>query len=320
MTYLIGADEAGYGPNLGPLVTSATLWRVPGNVGHADLYDALSGVVSPEASGRDQGRLPIADSKELYQPGGALGDLELGVLASLSHLNHPVLTWRDIWRCLDPDVLADLAAQPWHDGFDAGLPSHARPDLLEQLTTAFSRGLAAANVELLAVRSAVVFPQRFNRLVARHGNKASALSVTTLSLVAALAEPLGNEPIYILCDKHGGRNYYSALLQHIFPVYLAQVVRESRDESTYRWGPPDRPVEISFVAKGERFLPSALASMTCKYLRELAMLPFNEYWQRHVPDLKPTAGYPEDALRFKREIAAAQQRLGIDDDILWRCR
>ena len=32
MTYLIGTDEAGYGPNLGPLVISATVWQVPDGV------------------------------------------------------------------------------------------------------------------------------------------------------------------------------------------------------------------------------------------------------------------------------------------------
>ena len=29
MAFLIGTDEAGYGPNLGPLVISATVWEVP---------------------------------------------------------------------------------------------------------------------------------------------------------------------------------------------------------------------------------------------------------------------------------------------------
>ncbi len=27
--FVIGTDEAGYGPNLGPLVISATLWETP---------------------------------------------------------------------------------------------------------------------------------------------------------------------------------------------------------------------------------------------------------------------------------------------------
>ncbi len=28
MTFLIGTDEAGYGPNYGPLVVSATVWEI----------------------------------------------------------------------------------------------------------------------------------------------------------------------------------------------------------------------------------------------------------------------------------------------------
>ena len=76
----------------------------------------------------------------------------------------------------------------------------------------------------------------------------------------------------------------------------------------------------AFQAKGESHLPTALASMASKYLRELAMQAFNGFWSEHVPDLRPTAGYPVDALRFKADIAAAQQALGISDRILWRSR
>jgi hypothetical protein len=71
---------------------------------------------------------------------------------------------------------------------------------------------------------------------------------------------------------------------------------------------------------GERFLPTALASMTAKYLRELAMRAFNEFWSARVPNLRPTAGYPMDSHRFRNAIAVAQRELGIDDHDLWRNR
>jgi hypothetical protein len=60
--------------------------------------------------------------------------------------------------------------------------------------------------------------------------------------------------------------------------------------------------------------------MTAKYLRELAMRAFNEFWCARVQDLRPTAGYYGDSHRFRKAIAAVQRELGIDDHILWRNR
>ena len=60
--------------------------------------------------------------------------------------------------------------------------------------------------------------------------------------------------------------------------------------------------------------------MTAKYLRELAMRPYNAFWQRHVPELKPTAGYNSDAIRFFKDIRAARKRLKIADALMWRDR
>ncbi len=46
MAYLIGTDEAGYGPNLGPLTISASVWQVADADGGEDLYERLNaGVV-----------------------------------------------------------------------------------------------------------------------------------------------------------------------------------------------------------------------------------------------------------------------------------
>jgi hypothetical protein len=50
------------------------------------------------------------------------------------------------------------------------------------------------------------------------------------------------------------------------------------------------------------------------------MQAFNAFWNQYLPDLKPTAGYPVDAKRFKNEIESVQRQLGIEDRILWRSR
>ena len=39
---LIGTDEAGYGPNLGPLTVAATAWSLPDGVEPQDLWDELT--------------------------------------------------------------------------------------------------------------------------------------------------------------------------------------------------------------------------------------------------------------------------------------
>jgi hypothetical protein len=121
-----------------------------------------------------------------------------------------------------------------------------------------------------------------------------------------------------VCDKHGGRNCYLPLLSQYFPDHMVEVRGEGREQSIYRFGPPERRVDIRFCAKGESYMPVALASMASKYLRELAMLAFNEFWCDRVADLQPTAGYPDDARRFQNAIAATQRELGIDRGLLWR--
>jgi len=82
-----------------------------------------------------------------------------------------------------------------------------------------------------------------------------------------------------------------------------------------------RTIRVAFLLGGEsRSLPIALASMLAKYVRELHMALFNEFWAENVPGLKPTAGYPNDARRFLADIADARARLGIPDEILIRRR
>lgn len=320
MGYLVGTDEAGYAPNLGPLVISATVWSVPGDPNGVDLYRLLSKAVarSPATRKGPPRRVVLADSKVVYKPPGGIADLELGVLAALGLAGAVPATWRDCWRMLDPQSVAAIDALPWHANFERDLPLAADTAHLDRLRNKLGREADGAGIRLLSVRSRAVFPHDWNRLTDEH-NKSTALSLLTLELLSQVLAELDEQPVAVICDKHGGRNFYQPLLQrHV--EHVVEVYGEGRQASVYRWGPADRRTEVMFCVNAERYLPCALASMASKYLRELSMLAFNDYWRGHLPDLRPTAGYPLDAGRFKADIAAVQQSLGIDDRAVWRYR
>ena len=318
MTLLIGTDEAGYGPNLGPLLISATAWRVPDDAAVTDLYDHLQHCVRTDASSNSH--IPIADSKRLYKPGGGLRDLERGLFAALSPRNANLQRWRDAWHVLAPADARHWEGVPWYSDYDMPLPIDLDDGRRSADRVLWAEGLAAANVSLERIRSTALFPERFNERIDRYDSKGAVLSLATLELVRDLLEQYDDSRVLIQCDKHGGRNRYLAVLQTVFPDERMQIVCEGRAASVYRWVTSRREIEIRFVAKGESFLPAALASMASKYLRELAMKAFNAFWQRHLPELKPTAGYPLDAKRFKAEIGTVQRQLGIADRVLWRVK
>lgn len=322
MPFLIGTDEAGYAPNLGPLVISATVWEVADDCADDRLYKLLKKVVCDTAARANKRRVAWADSKALYSPQIGLGVLERGVLAALALCASTPADWRELWQSLDPGLAGELDSLPWHVGFNSALPLVAAIEDLTALVPVLNAGMNSAGVRLIAIYSQSVFPERFNRLAESHGNKAEVLSRLTLELVAAamarLPADAERQPVRVICDRHGGRCRYRPLLQLQFADDLVQVCHESASESIYHWGRDGDRVEIRFRVQGEEYLPVAVASMASKYLREAAMLAFNRFWCAHVPELRPTAGYPLDARRFKTEIEPAQRAMGVEDRVVWR--
>ena len=74
---------------------------------------------------------------------------------------------------------------------------------------------------------------------------------------------------------------------------------------------------VTFMPEAESaHLPVALASMIAKLIRELAMARFNRYWCDRARaaaslELKPTAGYRQDAARWlhdARDILTPEDR------------
>ena len=82
MAWQIGIDEAGYGPNLGPLVIALVAFRLPNEEAETCLWHRLRSGVRRHDEPADSRPL-VADSKLVYSPTRGLRALEHGVLGAL---------------------------------------------------------------------------------------------------------------------------------------------------------------------------------------------------------------------------------------------
>lgn len=315
MTWIVGIDEAGYGPNLGPLVMSAAACRVPAELVGADLWRVLAKAVrAPDED--DDGRLPVGDSKLVYSSSRGLGDLETSVLAVLA-LDPQASLAQFIERfCLAHEP---LDTEPWYHG-KSRLPVAADAARCLDSAERFRQTCQQHDVRWSYFCSVPICPTLFNQLLERWGSKGAVLGHALTRLLECLEQLDGDgEAVHFYIDKHGGRNTYAAMLQNALPDCMVVARKEGAQQSVYRVLGMKREVHFTFQPKADRdHFCVALASMVSKYLRELLMHEFNEFWRTHIADLKPTAGYPGDAARFFEAIAPTARKLGIAAETLWR--
>lgn len=311
---MIGIDEAGLGPNLGPFVVVATVWEWDGSTTDGDLRAAYPTLFTADpADGTD--RLPLVDSKALYQPATGLARLEETVLGLLGG-----------WGAL-PTTLAELHArvnaaeltaprEPWLQTAPLALPVATQSAAIQATAGRVRAAVTGGPCRLAAVAAIVQQPEEFNQSLAATGNKAATTSDGHRRALATALSTVGDAPAAVFSDKHGGRNFYAGFLSELCPGAWVQTRSEGAASSRYR---VDR-IDFTFEPRAERYAPVAVASMIAKLLRELHMHAFNQFWQTHIPGLKPTAGYPQDAKRFAAEIEPTRIRLSIDRTLLWRVK
>jgi ribonuclease HII len=318
MAWIIGLDEAGYGPNLGPFVMTAVALRVPDDSAGADLWQRLAAAVRRDTDSDDD-RLLIADSKVVYSPARGLGPLESAVLAAHRPERGDLRLERYV-QGLCPSSCAALRREHWYSGTTA-LPITVQAAGADEAQRRFAAACRAAGVTCGLVRSVVICAEQFNALAEAAGSKGAVLSHGLAELVRACWQLDGDEPLLFWIDKHGGRNTYAALLQDAVPEGIVLAHQEGRTQSVYSVAGVKRPVRWTFQPRADaEHFSVALASMVSKYIREVLMGEFNRFWQEQVPGLKPTAGYPSDARRFYDAIRPAAERLGLGEAVLWRRR
>lgn len=315
MPWIVGIDEAGYGPNLGPFTQAAVSVFLPDGdtAGWETLQPCLrraNARTHERANTTNDNRLCVDDSKKVYTKSDGFARLERGVFLGLGL---PTGTFTQLLASLcDTAILTELQGEAWFDGHET-VPVQLKPEAAFTLVEGVRIGPIAANL--------VPAPQ-FNKILAGSGSKGTILAAGLVGLLQTVTAALpAGESVLVLCDKQGGRHFYAPLLQATFPGGWIVTECETPAESRYRVEGLGRTVTVVFRPRADADGVSvAWASMLAKYLREVCMRQFNRYWQTHLPDLKPTAGYPVDAKRFFAAIQPVMEKLRIPHESVWRLK
>ncbi len=251
---VLGVDENGYGPRLGPLVVTGVVLRYEGEDPEEELHL------------RQGWPLGIRDSKQVFRR--SVASYARGEALVLGLLDPPPPTLEALMQRLYGDAQVDVwRASPYHA--DLSLPYWASG--IRNLRSALDRrGLAVERVW-----GRVLWPEGLRR----SGNKLQANLHTFLALVEE------SQPDWALLGRIGGMKHYAPHLPEGW-----QTLEEGPD-STYR--APDGKRLGFYLHADDRFLPVALASLVGKYVRELLMLAVNRNLGLEGP-IPLASGYHHD--------------------------
>ncbi|HEY8091560.1 MAG TPA: hypothetical protein VIF09_27030 [Polyangiaceae bacterium] len=305
---LLGVDENGLGPRLGPLVVTAVVARASG-----------SGVA--KASSRPKGALRkrLDDSKKLVSfKDNALGEAWARAIARRTGLGD-AKTADELIHLLSMDGPAALRApcpgdhlgQCWDPGdepfqCDAKLLAKVERDL---------EALGAAGVDVVRGACVVTCTRRLNEGVAKGLTRFHTDLHAMERLVLDARERVGCE-VTAVCGKVGGFNQYSPAFGPL-AGRLHAVVVEGRARSEYSFPGLGR---LAFVRDADaKHLLVSMASLVGKWVRDVLMARIVRYHRVNDVDLPEASGYHDPVTaRFVAATRLSRKKHELPDDCFER--
>lgn len=325
MAVLVGIDEAGYGPLLGPLIVSSAAFSVPDELVKSDLWRVLKAAVGKHKS-RLAGRLLVTDSKKAYSRTAGIAHLRRTVLAHLYSLENGLgfhdVTADSLLKALCGSCIERLSEYPWYQD----LSNKKLGGNIEDIAIAcgaLQRAFTNKGIKLLNISSRCLDVGYYNKMVTAVKNKASVLFTAVSELIKDCFDEYAkdSQPLQIIIDRQGGRINYRKSLQRMFEHMELKVIRQDNKVSSYELAEAGRLMRLHFVTGADRkYLAVSLASMTSKFIREVLVDSINTYFLDRCSGLRPTAGYWKDGQRFIKELRDNHGRTQYDSQKLVRCR
>jgi ribonuclease HII len=305
---LLGIDENGLGPRLGPLIVTCVVARVDGN-GHKRVLSRPRGAL----------RSRLGDSKRLVAYGdSSLGEAWARAILRRSGQSEPK-TPEEIVRLLSLDDAGALRApcpndhvdQCWGPGSETFT---AEPKLVAEVARDLAR-LDALGVCVLQASCVITCARRLNEGIAR-GLTRFHLDLHAMERLALDARARVGVDLIATCGKVGGFARYPPAFGPM-NGRLHAVAEEGRARSEYVVPGLGR---IAFVRDAEdRHLLVGMASLIGKWVRDLLMARIVRYHRQGAPDLPNASGYHDPVTaRFVDATRLARKNRALPDDCFER--
>lgn len=282
--YVLGIDENGYGPILGPLVITGCLIKTEEKKNISDSKRIFRG-----SKGRNIGEEIVASHfSHIYQ----------GKIERMGNFLEEILIERECFLNQRRDFCSP-------DNYSFPLFNDELADFkIEPLE------------ELIDVKSIVVCPHQFNKLLKLKKKKNLVNLFLFSKVVSYFLEKYKDQPLQIICDNIGNMKDY-----HYFQNFLQDLklfrLKEDKNSSQYLIIYEDKKYELRFEKRAdENFNSVALASIFGKYLREIYMMKINDYFSKKIPSLPYSSGYHN---RRTYEFISKTSPIIVDSDIPKTC-